>query len=112
MSLYLMIQNKNSVATFIWHIINKYVKTRHPNVIFVYPFSNWPRSQFKNMYLVNFLKLRKVVSNGTKEVVDGIGGTVKRIIWNIVLTKNASVIPDALSFIKWLAVSKRHRLFP
>jgi len=84
------------------------VKKRHPNVKQVYVLSDGPSSQFKNKYVANFLRtLCKTVhiqwnffatSHG-KGVVDGIGGTVKRLVWNAVMTRKSPVIvDDAQSF--------------
>lgn len=70
-------------------------------------FSDGPSSQFKNRYLVNFLhKLQKIVNiewnffatSYDKGVVDGIGATVKRLVWNAVMTRAAPVVQDAQSF--------------
>jgi hypothetical protein len=33
-----------------------------------------------------------------KGVVDGIGGTVKRLVWNSVMTRKVSAVQDAMSF--------------
>ena len=99
--------DKKSVTAFLWHMINHFVKGKHPSVNHVYAFSDGPTSQFKNRFLVNFLhKLNKVVniqwnffatSHG-KGVVDGIGATVKRLVWNAVMTRTAPAVQDAQSF--------------
>ena len=70
-------------------------------------FSDGPSSQFKNKYIAHFLHtLNKIVpiqwnyfatSHG-KGVVDGIGGTVKRLVSNAVMTGKSPVVADAQSF--------------
>lgn len=99
--------DKKSVIAFLWYVINHLVKDRHPSVKHVYAFSDGPTSQFKNRYLVHFLhKLTNIVniqwnffatSHG-KGVVDGIGATVKRLVYNAVTTRAAPVVQDAHSF--------------
>ena len=101
--------DKKSVAAFMWRIINECVIKKHPNVDKVKLFSVGPSSQSKNRFIVNFLhKIMKIVhiewnyfatSHG-KGVVDGIGGTVKRLVWNAVMTRKVAAVQDALSFYK------------
>ena len=101
--------DKKSVAAFMWRIMNECVIQKHPNVNKVKVFSDGPSSQFKNRFIVNFLhKIMKIVhiewnyfatSHG-KGVVDGIGGTVKRLVWNAVTTRKVAAVQDALSIYK------------
>ena len=70
-------------------------------------FSDGPSSQFKNKCIAHFLHtLNKIVpiqwnyfatSHG-KGVVDRIGGTVKRLVSNAVMTGKSPVVADAQSF--------------
>ena len=72
-----------------------------------YIFSDGPSSQFKNKYIVNFLhKLNQTIdiqwnffatSHG-KGVVDGVGGTIKRLVWKAFIARKAAVVGDAESF--------------
>ncbi|XP_048581390.1 uncharacterized protein LOC125561309 [Nematostella vectensis] len=99
--------DKNAVAVFMWQVISDFVKQRHPEVTKVYIFSDGPSSQFKNRFIVSFLhKLEEVVhvqwnffatSHG-KGAVDGIGGTIKRLVWNAVKSNRDNIVCDAQSF--------------
>ena len=99
--------DKKSVAVFMSQVIEKFIKERHPEIKQVYVFSDGPSSQFKNKYIANFIHtLNKIVqiqwnyfatSHG-KGVVDGIGGTVKRIVWNAVMSRKSPAVVDAQSF--------------
>ena len=71
-------------------------------------FSDGPSSQFKSKYMARFYSIlqRKGLSiewhffatlHG-KGVVDGLGGTVKRVAWNAVLTRNVSTVLNAKEF--------------
>ena len=70
-------------------------------------FSDGPSSQFKNKCIAHFLHtLNKIVpiqwnyfatSHG-KGVVDGIVGTLKRLVSNAVMTGKSPVVADAKSF--------------
>ena len=85
------------------------VKQKYPQVCKVEVFSDGPSSQFKNKFAAHFLhKLRKSVdltwhyfatSHG-KGAVDGIGGTVKRDVWNAFSTRKVAAVGDAESFAK------------
>lgn len=103
-----MAHDKKVVAVFMSRVIDNFVTKRHPNVKQVYVFSDGPSSQFKNKYMADFVQtLCKTVhiqwnffatSHG-KGVVDGTGGTVKRLVWNAVMTrKSPVVVDDAQSF--------------
>ena len=98
---------KTSVVVFMSTVLETLVKQKHPEVTKAYIFSDGPSSQFKNKYIVSILsKLAKIVqvqwnyfatSHG-KGVVDGIGGTIKRLVWNAVQSRRASPVTDAKSF--------------
>ena len=100
--------DKKAVAVFMSQVFEKFIKKKHPEIKQVYVFSDGPSSQFKNKYIANFIHvLNKIVpmqwnyfatSHG-KGVVDGIGGTVKRIVWNAVVSRKATVV-DAQSFVE------------
>ena len=102
-----MMHDKKAVAVFMFHVVDQLIKKRHQNVKQVYVFSDGPSSQFKNKYIAHFLHtLNKIVpiqwnyfatSHG-KGVVDGIGGTVKRLVSNAVMTGKSPVVADAQSF--------------
>ena len=88
-------------------ILGEFVKKIHPNVTKAYIFSDGPSSQFKNKYIVNFLhKLNQTIhiqwnflatSHG-KGVVDGVGGTIKRLVWKALIARKAAVVVDAKTF--------------
>ena len=100
--------DKKSVAVFIDKIL-KEVKECNPGLKVVHIFSDGPSSQFKNRYIVSFLKAYHqktgvkilwhyfATSHG-KGVVDGIGGTVKRMVWNEVSTRKVASVTNAESF--------------
>jgi len=99
--------NKQSVAVFMSIVIDKFVKEIHDDVKSVFVFSDGPSSQFKNRYIVNFLHTLNAkvniqwnyfaTSHG-KGAVDGIGGTVKRMVWNAVKTRRATEVTNAKTF--------------
>ena len=99
-----MTHDKKALAVFVSQVIDKFIKKRNPDVKQVYAFSDGPSSQFKNKYIANFLHtLNKIVqiqwnyfaaSHG-KGVVDGIGGSVKRLVWNAVISRKSLVVDDA-----------------
>lgn len=70
-------------------VLETLVKQKHPEVTKAHIFSDGQSSQFKNKYILSILsKLAKIVqvqwnyfatSHG-KGVVDGIGGTIKRLV--------------------------------
>lgn len=104
-----MVHDKKAVAVFMSLVVDRFVKQKHPHITRVFVFSDGPSSQFKNKYryVAHFLhKLHSKVhiqwiffatSHG-KGVVDGIGGTVKRVVWNAVTTRKAPAVVDAQSF--------------
>ena len=100
--------DKTSVAVFMCKVVNDLVKGRHPNITRVWIFSDGPSSQFKNRYIAHFLHLLQgqglniqwnyfATSHG-KGAVYGIGGTVKRMVWNAVSTRKVEAVKDACSF--------------
>ena len=99
--------DKTSVSVFMSTILDDFVKKMHPNVTKAYIFSDGPSSQFKNKYIVNFLhKLNQTIhiqwnffatSHG-KGVVDGVGGTIKRLVWKALIARKAAVVVDAKTF--------------
>ena len=86
------------------HIIDQIVK-KHTAIKKVHVFSDGPSSQFKDKYTAHFLHQLSVqiewhyfaTSHG-KGVVNGIGGTVKRIVWNAVSTRQVHSVQDAKTF--------------
>lgn len=102
-----MAHDKTSVAVFMSTILSEFVKEKHPDVKKAYIFSDGPSSQFKNKYIVSILhKLNQIVniqwnyfatSHG-KGVVDGVGGTIKRLVWKALAARKAAVVVDAKSF--------------
>jgi hypothetical protein len=99
--------DKTYVTVFMSKVLDEFVKQKHPDVTMAYIFSDGPSSQFKNKLIVSILPtLDKIVniqwnyfatSHG-KGAVDGIGGTMKRNIWNAVSSRKAPVVVDAQSF--------------
>ena len=96
---------KKSVAVMMSHIIDQIVKNKAIKEVQL--FSDGPTSQFKNKYIAHFLhQLRAFVSiewhyfatSHGKGVVDGIGGTVKRMVWNAVSTRKVHPVTDAKTF--------------
>ena len=82
---------KKSVAIMMSHIIDQIVTNKAVKKVHV--FSDFPTSQFKNKYIAHSLhQLRAFVSiewhyfatSHGEGVVDGIGETVKRMVWNAV----------------------------
>ena len=90
-------------------VLNKYVKERHPHISKVDIFSDGPSSQFKNKYVAHFfrelnkmfpdMKWHYFATSHGKGAVDGIGGSVKRVVWKAVSTRKI-VVNDAKSFAK------------
>lgn len=111
-----MKHDKKAVAVFMSQVIDKFIKKSHPDVKQAYVFSDGPSSQFKNKYIANFLHtLNKIVhiqwnffatSHG-KGVVDGIGGTVKRLVWNAVMSRKSPAIADAQSSVTVSLVNQK-----
>ena len=98
---------KKAVAVFMSRVINKFVKEKHQHITRVHIFSDRPSSQFKNKYVAHFLHtLRQTVNlqwyffatSRGKGAVDGIGGTVKRVVWKAVSTRKVLAVKDAKSF--------------
>ena len=100
---------KNSVAVFMDTVLRTFVKEKYPNVKVVHIFSDGPSSQFKNKYIVQLLQSFQTKLGGRilwhyfatshgKGAVDGIGGTVKRTVWNAVSTRKVQSVPSAKSF--------------
>lgn len=98
---------KTSVVVFMSTVLETLVKQKHPEVTKAHIFSDGQSSQFKNKYIVSILsKLANIVqvqwnyfatSHG-KGVVDGIGGTIKRLVWNASQSRRVSPVTDAKSF--------------
>ena len=98
---------KHSVWVFLKHIFNKLVAIQ-PDVKYMKIFSDGCEAQFKNRYtLSNLTFMRKdfgvdgewsfFASSHGKGAVDGVGGVVKRAVWNAVRTRKA-VARDAREF--------------
>ena len=99
--------DKKEVAVFMSQVIEKFIKERHPEIKQVYVFSDGPSSQFKNKYIANFIhtfnkivqiQLNYFATSHGKGVVDGIGGTVKCIVWNAVMSRKSPAVVDTQSF--------------
>ena len=80
---------------------------KHRAIKKVHVFSDGPTSQFKSKYVAHFLhQLRAFVSiewhyfatSHGKGVADGIGGTVKRMVWNAVSTRKVHAATYAKPF--------------
>ncbi|XP_063220054.1 uncharacterized protein LOC134529662 [Bacillus rossius redtenbacheri] len=92
---------KLQVFCYINHILT-YLKTSYPDISTVNVFSDGASSQFKNRFIFSVLaKLEEIhtiklkwhffaTSHG-KGVVDGIGGTIKRSVWNHVKASRSIV---------------------
>ena len=90
-------------------VLSTFVKGKNPNVEEVHIFSDGPSSQFKNKYVVHLLHTFQknlgarilwhyfATSHG-KGAVDGVGGTVKRTVWNAVSTRKVQSITSAECF--------------
>ena len=98
-------REKKSVAVMMSHIIDQFVKNKAIKKVHV--FFDGPTSQFKNKYIAHFLhQLRTFMSiewhyfatSHGKGVVDGVGGTVKRMVWNAVSTRKVHTVTDAKTF--------------
>ena len=101
--------DKQPVAVFMNKVLTDFVKQNHPEVKTVHIFSDGRSSQFKNKYIVQLLyglqessglclKWHYFVTSHGKGVVDGVGGTVKRLVWSAVATRKAPLVDDAKSF--------------
>jgi hypothetical protein len=92
-----------------------YVKP-NSNVRTVRMWSDGPSSQFKNHYMFHFLKLlckrynlnltqwNFFASSHGKGAVDGVGGSAKRIVWQRIKSRQATV-KDANDFVTVLSAS-------
>ena len=97
-----------SNAVYCYKVVNEFISDNFPNVQQVHIFSDGPSSQFKNKYMASFYSIlqRKGLSiqwhffatSHGKGVVDGLGGTVKRVVWDAVLTRNVSTVLNAKEF--------------
>ena len=83
---------------FMDKVLSTFVKEKNPNVEEVHIFSDGPSSQFKDKYMVQLLYTfhknlgarilwHYFANPHGKGVVDGVGGTVKRTVWNAVSTR-------------------------
>lgn len=101
---------KKSIAVFMDLVVNTFVKERYPQVKVVDIFSDGPNSQFKNRYMANFysilqrqgikIKWHFFATSHGKGVVDGLGGTVKRVVWTAVSTRKVPQVLNAEAFAK------------
>ena len=92
------------------YIINTLVKDKYPQVAVIDIFSDGPSSQFRNRYMMNFyhtlqwkgIKIRWhfLHHHMEKGVVNGLGGTVKRVAWTAVSTRNVPQVLNAEEFAK------------
>jgi len=100
--------DKKSVTVFMDIVVNNFVKKNFPQVKVVDIFSDGPTSQFKNRYMAGFyhtlqrkglkIKWHFFATSHGKGVVDGLGGTVKRMVWTAVSTRKVANVQDAKSF--------------
>lgn len=100
---------KKQVAVFVNKVLNTFIKEYHPSVNEVHMFSDGPSSQFKNKFIAQLLDsftrshhLRLfwhyfATSHG-KGAVDGIGGSVKRMVWTAVSTRKVQPVINAKGF--------------
>lgn len=95
--------NKESATVYLYYVIQAYKNMSSEPIQYLRIFSDGPASQFKNRYMAAMLQhLRQhwdleemrwsfsATSHG-KGPVDGIGGMVKRVAWQQVRTRKASV---------------------
>ena len=97
--------DKKSVAVFIHKVLKDLVKKKYPHISKACIFSDGPSSQFKNRYLANFLhtlqaqfmdiKWNYFATSHVKGIVDGIGGSVKRMVWKAMSTRKVKIVKDA-----------------
>jgi hypothetical protein len=103
--------DKRAVSVFLDIVLNDFVKGKHPEVKEVHIFSDGPSSQFKNKYMVQFIRHQAQKTNihlqwnyfatsHGKGAVDGVGATIKRSVSSAVLTRKVSVVNDAKSFVE------------
>ncbi|EDO29585.1 predicted protein [Nematostella vectensis] len=97
--------DKQSIAVFMDYTINTLVKEMFPQVASVDIFSDGPSSQFKNRYMANFYQTLQqngvkinwhfFASSHGKGVVDGLGGTVRRVVWTAVSSRQVPRVGNA-----------------
>ena len=102
--------DKKSVAVFMDTVVNNFVGKSFLQVQVVNIFSDGPSSQFKNKFMAGFyhtlqrkglrIKRHFFATSHSKGVVDGLGGTVKRMVWGAVSTRKVSNVQDAVTFAK------------
>lgn len=101
---------KKSIAVFVDFVVNSLIRMSYPQIKVLDIFSDGPSSQFKNRYMANFYRIlqRKgmkikwhffATSHG-KGIVDGLGGTVKRVVWTAVSTRKVPQVLNAEEFAK------------
>jgi hypothetical protein len=98
---------KTSIAVFVNTAVEKFILQSHKNIEQIFVFSDGPRSQFRNKFMSHFLgKMSKNVflqwnffaaSHG-KGPVDGVGGTVKRVVWKAIKTRSVRKLDGAKGF--------------
>ena len=86
---------KKSIAVFVDFAVNSLIRMSYPQIEVVDIFSDGPSSQFKNRYMANFYRILQ-----RKGVVDGLGGTVKRVVWTAVSTRKVPQVLNAEEFAK------------
>ena len=101
--------DNKAVAVFMDRVVQMLVLQQGPKLKLAHVFSDWPSSQFKNKYMVNFYQmLRKKVnltwhffatSHG-KGVVGDIGGKGKRVVCRAISSRREPAFADALAFVK------------
>ena len=91
-------------------VVSNFVRKSFPQVRLVKIFSDGPSSQFKNKFMAGFyhtlqrkglrIKWHFFATSHGKGVVDCLAGTVKRIVWGAVSTRNVSNVQDVVTFAK------------
>ena len=102
--------DKKSVAVFMDTVVNNFIRKSFPQVRVVNIFSDGPSSQFKNKFMAGFyhtlqrkglrIKWPFFATSHGKGVIDGLGGTVKRMVWGAMSTRKVSNAQDAVTFAK------------
>ena len=105
--------DKKSIAVFRDTVVNTFVRKSYPQVRKIDIFSDGPSSQFKNKYMASFyhtlqrkglqIKWHFFAASHGKGVVDGLGGTVKRVVWCAVSTRKVPTVVGAEEFAKTAA---------
>ena len=101
---------KKSIAVFVDFVVNSLIRMSYPQIRVLDIFSDGLSSQFKNRYMASFYRIlqRKGIkikwhffatSHG-KGVVDGLGGTVKRVVRTAVSTRKVPQVLNAEEFAK------------